>query len=86
MARLGTSENLAKLRREVFYRDCGHCRECGTLLAFSGKDSRGRRVPKPTFHHVLAKADGGSDCLDNILTLCGHCHKIVDGNCRKRRR
>lgn len=28
--------------------------------------------------HIKAKADGGSDTLDNILILCPNCHKLFD--------
>ncbi|HDQ88765.1 MAG TPA: HNH endonuclease [candidate division WWE3 bacterium] len=85
MAGLGRSVIPAKLRRQAFYRDCGRCRRCGRKLSFSGRDAQGNRVSRPTFHHVVQKADGGINTLDNILTLCPRCHRIVDGNDRRRR-
>ncbi len=86
MAGLSRSEIPADVRRLVFYRDCNRCCRCGRELSFRGRNSRGRKVPKPTFHHILAKADGGTNAIENIKTLCPGCHRIVDGNERKRRR
>lgn len=35
-------------------------------------------------HHILRKADGGNDSLDNCAMLCGDCHKsgVHGGNFR----
>lgn len=43
----------------------GPCRVCG-------------RVEKHVeYHHVVARAIGGSDTESNIVPLCGDCHRLV---------
>jgi hypothetical protein len=32
-----------------------------------------------TFHHVILKAQGGSDKPDNLLALDGGCHDVFHG-------
>jgi 5-methylcytosine-specific restriction endonuclease McrA len=50
----------------VFQRDDWHCRCCHTM---NGLDP----------HHVVYKSFGGSDTLDNLLTLCRKCHDDIHG-------
>jgi RNA-directed DNA polymerase len=30
-------------------------------------------------HHIVWKHHGGSDCLDNLILLCGPCHLVQHG-------
>lgn len=50
-----------KLTRAVYLRDRWKCRYCG---------SRNSLHP----HHVIFKSQGGTDTMDNLLTLCASCH------------
>jgi len=37
--------------------------------------------------HILPVSEGGGECdLDNIRTLCLHCHRVATGELRERRR
>jgi 5-methylcytosine-specific restriction endonuclease McrA len=54
------------LRFDVFNRDGFRCRYCG------------RGPGDGVFleaDHVLARANGGSDTLDNLVTACGDCNR-----------
>ena len=51
-------------RRAVRNRDGWRCRECG-------------KVGRLEVHHVRPLKDGGSNDLDNLLTLCVGCHKAA---------
>lgn len=33
-----------------------------------------------TCHHILARARGGKDEIENGLTLCAGCHRLVEEN------
>ena len=50
-------------KRKAFERDGFECRHCGK------HDWRGLSV-----HHVVHLGRGGSDAVDNLVTLCGDCH------------
>jgi transposase-like protein len=52
-------------RAECYERDNWTCRDCGV------KCHHGVRIAA---HHVIPRRHGGSDDLDNLLTLCGSCH------------
>ncbi len=55
------------LKNEVFARDRGVCQLCKqTTMA-----------PEP--HHAIFRSQGGSDTLDNLLTLCWKCHREIHG-------
>ena len=55
-----------KLRQLVIRRDKGLCQECLRL----GFVTAGSEVD-----HILSKAKGGADDLDNLQLLCKECHK-----------
>lgn len=50
-----------KLRAAVLERDKRCCRKCG-------------RREYLDVHHIAARADGGSDDPENLITLCRVCH------------
>jgi 5-methylcytosine-specific restriction endonuclease McrA len=52
--------------RAVYNRDGWHCRHCN-------KNSQ------LTPHHVIYRSAGGTDDLNNLLTLCMKCHDDVHG-------
>lgn len=55
-----------KIRDRVLERDNYTCRNCAHMPA------------TPEVHHIVAVRLGGSDDLDNLVTLCHKCHKIVE--------
>ena len=57
----------SKLRKKVLNRDKNKCQLCGKS-----------KNTKLHVHHILKKKEGGSDCLDNLITCCPSCHKKAD--------
>ena len=55
------------IRKAVILRDGCQCMECG----------RSNTVLEA--HHIRPKRSGGSDTLDNLITLCGKCHQKTEG-------
>lgn len=55
----------AALRRAVLERDGHSCKKCGFHPTADGMLD---------VHHILEVADGGTDVLENLDTLCGLCH------------
>jgi hypothetical protein len=53
-----------EIRSTVLTRDAKICQACGA--------SRAGQV-----HHILPRGQGGTDDLDNLITLCGRCHMII---------
>lgn len=53
-----------KISKAVFRRDDWKCRKCGF-----------RDGLHP--HHIVYKSKGGTDTMDNIITLCWRCHRDV---------
>ena len=37
----------------------------------------GKRNCRVEAHHIVFRSNGGSDSLDNLITLCEDCHKAV---------
>ena len=60
-----------KLREIVLKRDNYLCVQCG-------KD--GRLAEATDVDHILNKAKGGTDSIDNLQSLCDSCHKIKTAN------
>lgn len=54
-----------KRKRKVFKRDNNKCVICGYSKHLN-------------CHHILAVNDGGSDKLENLVTLCPNCHAEAD--------
>jgi 5-methylcytosine-specific restriction endonuclease McrA len=58
--------NWNSLRRHVYVRDRHCCTACGR--------KGGRKVALHA-HHVVPLSRGGRNTLDNLVTLCGDCHR-----------
>lgn len=56
----------SKLRQQVLERDNHTCQECG------------QKLKRLETHHILARRYGGTDDLDNIITLCHKCHTTIE--------
>lgn len=66
--RLAKQRYWSAVRKDVLERDGYTCQLCGK----SGKT-------KLHIHHIMKIRDGGSDHIDNLLTVCPSCHKKADG-------
>jgi 5-methylcytosine-specific restriction endonuclease McrA len=55
-------------RRRARRRDNDRCQLCG--------DRPGSLHCKLEVHHVIPRAEGGDDALENVITLCDLCHAI----------
>ena len=53
------------MRQRVLVRDAWACQECGRVCA----DKREAHVD-----HIVPKAQGGQDVMENLRTLCVRCH------------
>ena len=62
----GTLAGWENLKSYAKYRDGYKCRACGK----GKKDGKKLEV-----HHIIRKADGGTDVPENVVTLCEDCHK-----------
>ena len=65
-----------KIRQKVKIRDEFTCRLCG--------DRKGKFYPETSAivedihaHHIIPKAQGGPDLMENLMTLCDLCHGVV---------
>ena len=62
----GTLANWENLKAYAKYRDGYKCRACGK--------SKHKDGVKLEVHHIIRKADGGTDVPENVVTLCHDCH------------
>lgn len=60
-------------RQEVYARDNWLCQDCGTKC-LNTSDSKLYPKRKIQAHHIIGRRDGGSDDLENLVTLCMSCH------------
>ena len=58
-----------RLSRHVVSRDEA-CVRCGSTHCLSA-------------HHVIARAEGGADHVDNLVTLCARCHAQLEAERRR---
>ena len=73
----GTLANWENLKAYAKYRDGYKCRACGK--------SKHKDGVKLEVHHIIRKADGGTDVPENVVTLCEDCHKAHHRGERKLR-
>jgi len=55
-----------RLMKQVLERDGWRCRKCGSLENLQ-------------IHHKMKRSQLGNDSLDNLVTLCVHCHMAEHG-------
>src|SRR5712692_208181 len=55
-----------RLMERVLERDGWRCRRCGSLENLQ-------------VHHQIKRSQQGNDSLDNLVTLCAHCHMAEHG-------
>ena len=63
------SQGWKAARREVLLRDNYQCKVCGAVV-------HGKRAH---VDHIVPKAQGGSDEVSNLRTLCVSCHSKHEG-------
>ena len=51
-------------KKKAWMRDFLACQKCGVKLGYSHAD----------FHHILPRSKGGTDEVDNLVTVCRPCH------------
>ena len=56
-----------QLRLQVLERDAWRCQQCGAMTNLE-------------VHHVQFRSHQGLDSEDNLITLCGQCHKLIHAN------
>lgn len=66
--------------REALLEKCGHtCACCGSNLNYGlGKNIIGDKLPEntPSVDHVIPKARGGIDDIDNYEIICNRCNTL----------
>lgn len=65
--RQGTLAGWENLKAYAKWRDGGECRVCG-------KSPRTDANVRLEVHHIVRRADGGTDTPENVVTLCRECH------------
>jgi rubrerythrin len=61
-------DEYGKLRQRVLERDNHTCQNCGA-----------KKPSKFHTHHIDKRREGGPDTMDNLITVCPPCHKVVEG-------
>jgi 5-methylcytosine-specific restriction endonuclease McrA len=64
-ARREKAQTLLATKRMVRSRDLNRCRIC--------------RKPGADEHHVVFRSHGGTDTMDNLVTVCRRCHEDIHG-------
>lgn len=71
-----------KRRNECYQRDNWTCLDCETMCVNTTKKDKSRVIQ---CHHLVARRDGGSDELSNLVTLCARCHGLREAAVRAAR-
>ena len=58
-------------RSKAIERDNHTCQRCGSRVTRFDKND----PPTAEVHHIIPKAAGGPDVLENLITLCPSCHQ-----------
>lgn len=66
-------DNWNHLRRRVYRRDSWQCQCCGRR----GNEGGSAQLHA---HHILERSSGGTNDLDNLITLCDRCHAAYHDN------
>lgn len=64
------SDNWSTIRKKALQRDDYSCQRCGAKGGEEGNQEL-------HVHHILPKAEGGSNQLENLTTLCRVCHDEI---------
>jgi 5-methylcytosine-specific restriction endonuclease McrA len=67
-----TAHDQAKAYAAVDRRDRGYCRACQQATTHDGPVARARH-----HHHLVYRSRGGAHTVENIITLCGACHRAL---------
>lgn len=64
-----------RLAREIYSRDGGRCKECGTKVRFGGNSvSPWDLMASGAIDHVFPISRGGSNSKENLRLLCMSCN------------
>lgn len=63
------------IRRGVFERSGGHCRDCGSPITWATMH----------MHETIERSEGGEVSLENSIALCAKCH-ILGEDCAHKNR
>lgn len=62
-------ENWNEIRAEIIKRDRYTCYRC---------EMKAERMGDLSVHHIIPRAEGGSENQENLITLCHPCHDFVE--------
>jgi 5-methylcytosine-specific restriction endonuclease McrA len=65
-----------EIRRIVFERDGGMCWKCKRELRMNGSK---KKLPRAHFHHLVHRAQGGTDAPENLVLTCWECECVTHG-------
>lgn len=60
--------NWPKIRERILKRDGFECARCGDTV----------KRARLTVHHIIPREQGGGYQDENLITLCEHCHDLVE--------
>jgi len=66
--------NWRRLRKMVLERDDYECQFCGV----TDNEHRGEHDQGLHIHHIIPRGDGGEDHPENLITVCGGCHRTLE--------
>jgi predicted restriction endonuclease len=66
----GDSYRTASWRRKIIERDSNTCKNCRNNV----RDLFRKRISSNEAHHIIPRAYGGKNTLNNGITLCVFCH------------
>ena len=58
------ADSYRQLRLQILERDGWQCQHCG-------------RRDQLQIHHIVRRSQSGADCEENLIVLCGECHRSV---------
>lgn len=69
-----------EIKRVCFERDLYTCQRCGKTrheLSAIPKTNFSNNLLSLHCHHIIRLVEGGTNHLDNLITLCGECHNKI---------
>lgn len=73
-----TSAGMARLRADAYYRSQGLC-ECWRDKKMLEPCGKRVRFIDGQLHHLVSRARGGSDVLENVAFIRWQCHRKITG-------